>query len=877
MTKLEMKQVNLYSVNTTAFFNKEEREIKKALYELDKLNNAIRKVNKKLKECEGKKPIELKNEKKQLLTDKKAIFKEYNVNNKNELKQLLKSTISKFEGVRKLDESVLIEKNEISLFESSFTRAIGIEPNSYTKDIFIIEVYYQTIMKQIIENGFRFGGREYEFIFASSGQIRNKKIVCIAKDVHEQAVNRLTAGLTDDKINKISTNKLIAYKALTNSASLPFEQVTGVKFNIDEMIIVDDFEHIIKDVEVDYIDSNYKITRKKMDIVNPVTDGSGMYLACDKLNKSMQIRMPWVKGLISPFPFDKFLDSYDGASPIIKDVWGKTWNIKEDGIRYILTKSQFKMAKFFDSWQEYKDNFKEYECEMAICKVERDEHPDRILNYQMIQSLFNMNEIELKQLLSHSENLINNATSSIENVLDFIGVKETGKNRRPILEAISLNNNVLSDPYSKRIVKDTKEVMINNTKAGKILLENTKRAYLIPDLYAFCEHLFTTNTPKGLLQANEVSCDLYQDGIELDTLRSPHLYIEHAIRTNKVNDEISKWFTTTGLYTSINDNISKILMFDVDGDEVDIVSNPLFIDIAKRQIKELDVVPLEYELKTGEALPITPQNTYKALEAAFSKNIGDVSNAITRLYNKDEISKEDIENIKKLCYLNNQWIDYAKTLWEAKMPKEFEVTYNKLKNTPLPYFFKFAKNKKNVAAINGSVVNRIGELFKTQNLYFKKLGVDNTYFEHLLHNKKAIEDKSITKVYSELVANRGLILKEQIKDEKSKYTQALAVKKFKEDMLKVESDVFKLVDSLLIYTRDREGKSFIWDAFGDVILINLKKSLGLTVKEKVCKCSVVFEATSNRQQYCLACSEENKRKKAAERKAKQRANKKNIA
>ena len=81
--------------------------------------------------------------------------------------------------------------------------------------------------------------------------------------------------------------------------------------------------------------------------------------------------------------------------------------------------------------------------------------------------------------------------------------------------------------------------------------------------------------PDGLLKDGEVYCSLFRKSKELDCLRSPHLYKEHPIRTNVAYydddmsddnkerlDNISKWFTTKGVYTSCKDMISRILQFD---------------------------------------------------------------------------------------------------------------------------------------------------------------------------------------------------------------------------------------------------------------------------------------------------------------------------
>ena len=80
------------------------------------------------------------------------------------------------------------------------------------------------------------------------------------------------------------------------------------------------------------------------------------------------------------------------------------------------------------------------------------------------------------------------------------------------------------------------------------------------------------DNPNGLLDDGEVYCSLFRKSKELDCLRSPHLYIEHPVRTNvayydddisdsyrKRLDKLDKWFTTKAVYTSTHDMISKVL------------------------------------------------------------------------------------------------------------------------------------------------------------------------------------------------------------------------------------------------------------------------------------------------------------------------------
>lgn len=68
--------------------------------------------------------------------------------------------------------------------------------------------------------------------------------------------------------------------------------------------------------------------------------------------------------------------------------------------------------------------------------------------------------------------------------------------------------------------------------------------------------------PQGLLKDGEVSARVFAKREKLDCLRSPHLYREHGVRRNVVNEDTKKWFRTDALYTSSYDLISKLLQFD---------------------------------------------------------------------------------------------------------------------------------------------------------------------------------------------------------------------------------------------------------------------------------------------------------------------------
>jgi len=180
-----------------------------------------------------------------------------------------------------------------------------------------------------------YGEEKYICLTASAGQIRTKKTVFIKESTLKKYQNTLMCGLTIDAINKlggVNINKYLAYLALCNSATDVWEG-----FNIDKSIVVEDFETMVHGV-VDLInDETYSIERKEMDVPISHTDGIGMILP-SKTRKSTMVRLPWVKGLITPFPFDKFIreanKNEDGKKyGIVNDIYGV-------GTRYIERKNR---------------------------------------------------------------------------------------------------------------------------------------------------------------------------------------------------------------------------------------------------------------------------------------------------------------------------------------------------------------------------------------------------------------------------------------------------------------------------------------------------------------------------------------------------------
>jgi hypothetical protein len=177
-----------------------------------------------------------------------------------------------------------------------------------------------------------------------------------------------------------------------------------------------------------------------------------------------------------------------------------------------------------------------------------------------------MTENETKKLSEATIKKIENIASSRKSKLEAFWATKENANKNDFQKCLLMYPELLSTKYVKETLKQIKASMVREGRSGHLFVD-CRYLFLIPDLYAFCQWLFLgQKNPTGLLQNGEVCCKLYGSGKKLDCLRSPHLGFEHAVRINKIDEDKRKWFHTSGIYTSCHDLISKILQFDVDGD-----------------------------------------------------------------------------------------------------------------------------------------------------------------------------------------------------------------------------------------------------------------------------------------------------------------------
>lgn len=929
------RQIQIYSVDTGNFYSSKESH-------LHWLNHKLRSERNKL--IEESKEIETEFEKRGIvkeeidscdiddlseLVDRHRELKEFIHMKNNKIREskdkLLLLLSNKVEAniksngthhIRELSENQVSSKNVISVFDSYFTRTIGAEVDKLCEDFMVIQVYYFDVIKDLIYHGFTYKGEKYVYFTSSAGQIRTKKTVFIKESVWQKYEKSIMCGLTIDDINAKggnNPNKHLAYLALANSATDVWEE-----FDIDRTMVIDDFETDVFGTYDLVDDSDYSIKRVSDYVPISHTDGAGMMLPC--MGKNRMVRLPWVKGLLGVFDYKKFI-KINCCSPIIKDIYGKEHDVIAEDIQIIFTKSQFKMWKYYDSWDHYKEMYKKYGCTAGMTNIEEDRIGDATINYQMLQTLTDITDDEIFEIAKPSIDRLNSISSSVEDIKRAFGSTPYNMYQTPFQKAINLYPDLLNDEYVKSQLRATKDSMVKKFKSGKLRV-NGKYTFILPDFYAACQHWFMgIDNPKGLLEDGEVFCWLFRKSEELDCLRSPHLYREHAIRKNVawrgVDEErrnwLREWYCTDAVYTSCHDLISKILQFDVDGDKALVVADKSIIKVAKRNMK--DTVPLYYNMKKAEPIQLSSASIYNGLNAAFvGGNIGIYSNNISKIWNSDvfvsgteDEKKQAIDIVKLLCMENNFVIDYAKTLYKPERPKGIKELITEHTKDNLPHFFKYAKDKNDsqVINVNGSFVNKLNHIIPNPRINCRRLGLNDIDYKLLMSNPdieckvmftdkgkiiKEETDPLIVK-YCELSKEHRFSLDNALRVQnafssevlmKSQLRQDLIYKRISDEIKQelsqygyTDSEVADILVKFLYGIKKTKYKATLWLCYGDIVFENLEKNVKCKTKEIQCiDCGEWIEVKNKDTGTCRCaeCTAEHKRELARLRKRKQRSN-----
>ena len=594
----------------------------------------------------------------------------------------------------------------------------------FVDDIVNIKVIRKKDYKYLGRYGFDLNGKHYVRFMVGSGQMRRNTVSFINEELFNYMQEKLMCGLYN-KIKSINLAKLSAYFALSFSSVLWVRE--------PRVCVIKDFETVIPNQKLNWINKNKDgntITEVYKDIKLNSADGQGLispemaklwaedmhlnYIPC-----SFVVRTAFVKGNLVPFDF-KLYAKENGIS-IIKDRYGTEYNIED--IDVLLSESQFKMAKYYSSWEGYLSYHRSYNLKWGVARYNKECDDEYVLsNYQYIQVL-NLDKEDIKGLTSYTVDWIKKICSgNLEYALMYnVGVKNPSLNIDSIInscgstftKAIIKNSNMLKDGFIQKKIYNSIKESIRQAKIGRIWVKGNY-SFMISDPVAQCRNALGLK-PEGLIPSNCIYSNFWnQRNIsgEICLLRSPLTHYSEVNVEKLINtEEMQKWYKY--IYSGIIYNIYDISVVkhadsDFDGDICMSTNNYYFLKGARRE-----ELPIMYDKEAVPTQKITLPNQIKCDIKGLDTKVGQITNYSTSMIamlplfksKNQEEQKEEIEKrLKLLREIQGAEIDKIKGTTPPNFPKSWrhwkeinasdseeekikKYKYNSMVVKKKPYFF----------------------------------------------------------------------------------------------------------------------------------------------------------------------------------------------
>lgn len=498
---------------------------------------------------------------------------------------------------------------------------------------------------------------KYKRLCAGAGQLRKNTAFFVNEDLYNELEHIMMCGLTRAKIKKINLAKFSAYYALYTSATN--------KVNVPRICVIKDFEFTLKNQNVTWIYDNEKnekdIKNKVIDFDINAFDGSGMIspemaeiwrenLTLDYLPSSFIIRSAWIKGLVSVFDFKKFAREVAHRDSII-DAWGNVRNVED--IDVILTTSQLKMWKKYQSWEEYVYYYQKCGHIFGVARVNKKENDFMTtLNYQYIQSN-NFTEESIKKLANYTVDWLNKIMSGdkLFTMLLLMGCQDENssnidiedKLNSNIAKALMYNDSILNDTYIRQKISKLIDKKIKQTKIGKLYVEGSYD-FSIPDLYAMAEYAFGMEV-RGLLKEKQCWNKRWVDknAKVISVMRSPLVAPAENQLMNIYSDEkCADWYKyiVSGNITNIWDMMAiRCSDADYDGDILLTTDNEYLVNAVDDSL-----YPITYEKKKAKEQRLNFNNFAAMDTKSFNSKIGQITNLASTLISMlSDFPKESAE------------------------------------------------------------------------------------------------------------------------------------------------------------------------------------------------------------------------------------------
>lgn len=722
------------------------------------------------------------------------------------------STIGKHEYI---DDIIFVDINRsVTMSEWQIQKKIDeykIKYEETKKERYEEYVDGKTSLDTILRNGFKYNGVVYKRFGKSSSMARNSSIAFVSEKIFDRLFNITTMGI--DLKKPMVLSKFEAYRGLLFSSS------EVIQNTLPYIVLISDYDKRIMDQEIKYTieeDSEYmcKYTKQMKESKKyPISSGTdSVNISCfdgmgcheesmaDKFmnilgerSPAIQIRAPYMKGLSIEFKFRKYFKEVLKKDSII-DAFGNSHDI--DKVECIFTMSMWKGVNYFDSWDDYKKKFEEYNHEFCVSKTSRLTKDETLMtraNFQYLQSLTKIDKENILKLADYSKNYV-------EKIIDgdllysllFLGltnnedetVNKSEKIDSYYMEAVKINPIMLSDKTITKSLYNLLKKTINGFKLGRLFVE-AHYSMVYGDLKLFIEHAAGLKQI-GIIESGEFYSPSYKG--DYTGFRSP---LVHKSEVNKMKFIKNLWLDT---WCAHLDNLVMVNGYDIsmprmggmdlDGDIIWVTDDKIIYNSiededtavvvdrddkssAKKTIYNIDNL-IEYERRTlsqriGEITNISTGFANQTPNSEKSKKYIDDQNVFLRVAQGHEI--DSIKTGTKYTiapYYSSVKLPYF-LIYRYPREKRF---YNKIKKeNRVKKGNKQQKDRYNVS-LSHSPMNELAwnigkweiEILKKLNLPVNndtyKLLIDNTYIFNL-------EDYlTVKKVYNEFNIDYKNLLKE---------------------------------------------------------------------------------------------------------------------
>ena len=706
----------------------------------------------------------------------------------------------------------------------------------------------------------------YRRFICSAGHARARKAFFVAEDIWEKLLQIELCGI--DPRSKFAPSKTNAYQGLIASSSVPVSMPHFVVVPDGSALVHGIYDYVTKTLEP----LEYAVKHDvEADVeINPF-DGAGLVsvematqwaqeLQEEYLPGAFQFRCaPGVKGVVFVFDIRKYARECSNSKLV--DCWGKTWDVFDDHIDIVLTKSQFKFQKKYTSLDEWRNAFEQelfgYKRTFNIAKISEsaDELDDKVrLAYQLLQTL-SFTEKEIKLLTAPTITLTKKAFNSPDAFLRYRGAKEYDEDGNPdetwnrvpsYFKALYYKEELFDDPFIYGKVKDSLETLRKSAYAGKLVVKGNYQL-LAPDLYGLAQHAFGQEVT-GLLGENEIYSKYWlgKSVSKVSMARNPHISREHNVMSVHATQEMDDWFRyqDSSIITGMHDTaVMRCNGGDFDGDTILTIDNPYIIRAIEREtirtiIATSSEKPEEHEIGDITALMEADYNS-------FCCDIGAAINPVTMLWSlEDRESKEIQDAIKIRSVIGAEVIDSAKTGKKPEVPKSVSAKTEGIPRPHFLYYVDFLKHRQQ------SLDKYKGNQECTMKLICEHMERELSDLKLYHHNSKfdyttLLLDKNCPTtgpIYSAL-KNKVIELHHEFKKIARAADKCRDPNSYQRvydsffarctgELLSICHDVDKVLDYLLVlYYSDREisqrgmqDKSIIWNTFPDQMIERAKQT-----------------------------------------------------